>query len=354
MNHKRTLRQHTEHEEIKKKGRMRPQLKLHPIGLALLIAIALIMSMVFMMLNLAQNMPSVPKNTIPLTSENFEDVKLLYTYKNHVWFAKSSTLSHQIYFRSSDGLFSMDIASLQPKILLKNPDIDHFDVTTPSDTFVILKRGHIEVLDSKMTVLHRIDPDGSVRDVALTPANHYLVVLTVDDHMQIWNVASGVLLYTIDADEAFHVGVSPDNKTFATAHLNDNLKLWDAATWRTTPLFAIHHEGVRSIAYNHDGTLLASGNYDGEIKIWNTNDGTLRQQFKITGPVDSLVFSDDEKFLVATDIDNHVYVLDMQTGERVFRQRYDVLLGVYAFLTPGNEYLVIGASGDLQFWGITQ
>jgi WD40 repeat protein len=350
LNHK----EHEEHKEIKKKGRMRPQLKLHPIGLALLIAIALIMSTMFMMLYLAQNMPSVPKNTIPITSENFEDVKLLYTYKNHIWFAKSSTLSHQIYFRSSDGLFSMDIASLQPKILLNNPDIDHFDVTTPSDTFVILKRGHIEVLDSKMAVLHRIDPDGSVRDIALTPSNHYLVVLTVDDHMQIWNVDSGVLLYTIEANEALQVAASRDNKTFATAHSGGQIKIWDAATWSKTPLFALYHESVFTVAYNNDGTLLASGNYDGEIKLWNTNDGTLRQEFKATDSIDGLIFSDDERFLVVTDWDKCVSVFDMQMGKRVFWQCYDIIGGVFAFLTPENRFLVIGINGDLQFWGITQ
>jgi WD40 repeat protein len=117
----------------------------------------------------------------------------------------------------------------------------------------------------------------------------------------LWDVASGKEKTTVIGPEsAFPESccVSPDGKTLATSDGNKTIYLWDVAGGHHIHTLIGHTYNFRSMAFSGDGRVLASRDVSGTIKVWDL--ASVPRLFRgHTGPIDSVVFSGDDKTLLS-------------------------------------------------------
>ncbi len=144
-----------------------------------------------------------------------------------------------------------------------------------------------------------------------------------DETVELWDITTGnrrVILKT--ADIVFCLEYSPDGKTLliSVAGLEGRILLWNVASQRfraalgngSLPFCLPFSDDV---AFSRDGTTLATTN-EGSIVLWDTKTWEQRAVLKRhKGPVDTLTFSPDGRFLAAPGAAGNVQVWSLVTNE---------------------------------------
>jgi WD40 repeat protein len=115
-----------------------------------------------------------------------------------------------------------------------------------------------------------------------------------------------------------------------------------------------HQGGVFGVAFSVDGTQAATASADGTVAIWQTTDGTRKQQLKgHKGTVYSVAFSADGSKLLSAGADKEVILWDGAAGTEIRRlvgaseQLYQV-----AFLPGDKQVIAAGVDRVVRIWDI--
>ena len=145
---------------------------------------------------------------------------------------------------------------------------------------------------------------------------------------------------------------SPDGKRFATASLDREIKLWDAATNKEIKTLVGHTDFVFSIAFSSDGKRLLSGSADRTARLWNLNSGLeLLQLTGHQGGIQQAVFAKDESLIACASSDGTARIYEGNTGHFLLTLRgHQNKLECIAF-SPNGQLIVTGSSDKtLRFW----
>jgi WD40 repeat protein/tetratricopeptide (TPR) repeat protein len=99
------------------------------------------------------------------------------------------------------------------------------------------------------------------------------------------------------------VAFSPDGETLALGSYEGTVQLWDVATGRLLETLEGHSSGVSAVVFSPDGRTLASGSGDQTVRLWNVE--TRRELMQLDpggielGRVSTLAFSPDGMQLLA-------------------------------------------------------
>jgi HEAT repeats/WD domain, G-beta repeat/WD40-like Beta Propeller Repeat len=97
------------------------------------------------------------------------------------------------------------------------------------------------------------------------------IAFTIDQTVQIWDVATKHLLFTYPAGS---FAWSPDGRYIASTNGDGTVQVWNAKTRQTIYVYkgqAREQGGVNTLAWSPDGTRIASGGKD--IHIWDATTG---------------------------------------------------------------------------------
>ena len=109
---------------------------------------------------------------------------------------------------------------------------------------------------------------------------------------------------------------SPDGRDSPPRAATGTVKVWDAATGRTSSPSRGTPTPVMSVAFSPDGRRLASASEDGTVKVWDAATGQEALTLKgHTGAVTSVAFSPDGRRLASASDDGTVKVWDAATGQ---------------------------------------
>ncbi|MFB9709410.1 WD40 repeat domain-containing protein, partial [Streptosporangium nondiastaticum] len=167
------------------------------------------------------------------------------------------------------------------------------------------------------------------------------------------------------------VAFSPDGRTLATGSGDNTVRLWEAATGRTTATLTGHTEPVSSVAFSPDGKLLATSSDDKTVRLWEVTTGrttaTLTNRSTVpsptaplsppiiyTGGFHSVAFSPDGRFLAAGSGDDAVWLREVDTGfiNTILTGHTDGVCSV-AF-SPDGETLATGSRDNTaRLWKLT-
>ncbi|QHG20593.1 PD40 domain-containing protein [Nostoc sp. ATCC 53789] len=95
-----------------------------------------------------------------------------------------------------------------------------------------------------------------VRAVAISPSGQTLVSGGRDDTIKFWNLRTGKLLHSLDAqsDGITSIAISPDGKRIVTGGISTpTMKVWDLRTFLMLKGDSGHTQPVETIAISSDG-----------------------------------------------------------------------------------------------------
>jgi len=199
--------------------------------------------------------------------------------------------------------------------------------------------------------------DSRVRAIAFSPDGARIACGNLDGELQVWDAADGSRVQAWSAHRGLILAVafSPDGRRVASAGTDWRMKLWELG--RSDPIGERqHHEWVNAVAFSPDGQHIAtgsadlsirigrptappeveicgahahwvnavafldhgrvvvSGGNDGAIRFWDTRTGQeLAALSSLWGPIDTLVVTDDERFL-AIGTARAVQLIDLGTA----------------------------------------
>ena len=190
----------------------------------------------------------------------------------------------------------------------------------------------------------REDLTDSAKSLAFSPDGKILVSAGwVDEAIIVWDVATGNKLGAHRGHKTgvLSVAFSPDGKTLASRGRDNNVILWDVATWSSVRTLEDieDEEGERGIAFSPDGKILASGGKEvGDVFLWDVKTGqkiaTLSE--KDLRHVGSIAFSSDGRILAAANNDT-VTLWDVAAGNKIKTLKYSRgTFHLIAFSPDGN------------------
>jgi WD40 repeat protein len=104
--------------------------------------------------------------------------------------------------------------------------------------------------------------------VAFSPDSSLLVTSGAGNHMALWDVSTGELVYSFPghAGAVRHAAFSPDGRTLASASLDGFIRLWDVASGNN--FLILPSVSPWSIAFSPDGAYLYASNRAGELRVY--------------------------------------------------------------------------------------
>ncbi len=139
--------------------------------------------------------------------------------------------------------------------------------------------------------------------------------------VRVWDTESAELKYTVGGHEGsiFDVAWSPANDCFATAGYDHCVKIWDAKDGKEQRKLAIP-AGVaaRSVAFAPRGPLLAAGSARGEVVVWSRDDWKERRILRgHVNWVHAVAFAPNGRWLASGGSDMLLKIWDAGTGEEI-------------------------------------
>ncbi|MCY1001099.1 WD40 repeat domain-containing protein [Myxococcus sp. MISCRS1] len=173
------------------------------------------------------------------------------------------------------------------------------------------------------------------------------------DNVQVWDVATGQRLQTMEGHEGEVRGIawSADGKRLASGSRAHDARVWDVETGEQLHVFGRQEGQVTSVAFSPDGTLLAVGNLGWRIHLYDLDTGEKVRTLKgHQQSVLSVAFHPSGRWLVSGASDDTVRVWDVSTGEQVARLDTQRSVSTVAF-SPDGEWL---AWADLDDVGVAE
>ncbi|KAB8333912.1 NACHT domain-containing protein [Scytonema tolypothrichoides VB-61278] len=209
-----------------------------------------------------------------------------------------------------------------------------------------------------------------VNSVVFSPNGQTLASGSTDQTVRIWDVSTGKCLKILQGHTRVRsVAFCPSGATLATGSHDEMIRIWDVTTGKCLKTLQGHTKGVQSVTFaspigdaartqrcanSHNGQLLASTSDDKTVRLWDVDAGecliTLQGH---SHPVESVVFSPDDKILVSVSHDQTVRLWDVSTGEclKIF-QGYTSWVPSVAF-SPDSQILVTGNHFFASLWHLS-
>ncbi|WP_285577241.1 WD40 repeat domain-containing serine/threonine protein kinase [Actinoallomurus iriomotensis] len=134
--------------------------------------------------------------------------------------------------------------------------------------------------------------------------------------VRLWNAATRKTTATLTGHKKLveAAAFSPDGRILATGSADHTVRLWDPAGRKTKATLTRHRDTVSDLAFSPDGRILASGSYDKTVRLWDAATGNAVAT--LGGHPDwinAVVFSPDGRTLAAGSKDGSTRLWDVAT-----------------------------------------
>jgi WD40 repeat protein len=197
------------------------------------------------------------------------------------------------------------------------------------------------------------DGEAPARETAFSPDGRLLATTSASGlvtfrHMPGLRVARTV----VHQGGATAIAFSPDDRWFATAGYDHNVRLWEIATGR--PIRTLGGSGgtIWTIAVSPDGRLIAAAGEDKIVRIWSTDSGRLLHALRGHSlNIWQVDFSPDGSRLASAGFDKSVRIWDPRSGAlvRLLEGHNQAVVGL-AYSRDGARLASSGDDSTIRLW----
>ena len=196
----------------------------------------------------------------------------------------------------------------------------------------------------------------AVNAVALSATGRQAASGSQDNLLRLWDVPSGLLLRTFDAQTSGinSVAFSPDGHRVLTGGSDNRLRIWDVAAGQAITVMEGHAGEVLSAAFSPNGLLALSGSKDKTLKLWDAGTGQLLKTFEgHTEDVLAVAFSADGRLALSASADKTLKLWDIETGQivKTFEGHADAVTSA-AFSADGLHALSGSRDKTVKLWDV--
>lgn len=174
-----------------------------------------------------------------------------------------------------------------------------------------------------------------------------------DNRIRIWDARTGkeIQEYHRHSNGIDTIVFSPDGKQFVTI-ASDSLNIWDAESKQILLQKKDIYPRVEAVAFNPEGTKIAMAQgYNIVILDIETLDIETGLELYITGhtgPIHSIAYSPDGKYIVSDALDDDIHVWDAVTGRLIKRiEGYNEDYCYVSYSPDGKHIIVASSEGNI-------
>ena len=194
----------------------------------------------------------------------------------------------------------------------------------------------------------------AVTGCAISPSGDFIVSVSYDRTLKIWDVHTGQELRTLQGHTDFVTGcaISPAGDTIVSASDDRTLKVWDAHTGQELRTLRGHTDRVLGCAISPSGDTIVSASRDKTLKIWDLHTGQeVRTLHGHTHWVTSCAINPSGDTILSGSWDETLKIWDLHTGQEV-RTLHGHRNTVYGCAISPSGDTIVSASSDqtLKVW----
>ncbi|MES1215154.1 MAG: WD40 repeat domain-containing protein, partial [Bacteroidota bacterium] len=161
---------------------------------------------------------------------------------------------------------------------------------------------------------------GKILSAKFSPDGKYLVAVSLDKTVKVWESLTGKLLYPLEAYTQYFdinniVSFSNDSKYIATISLFDTtVKVWESSSGKLIHSLKGHTKKILSVSFSPDGKCITSTSRDTSIMVWDSYTGKLLHSLEGY----SANFSPDGKYIVTESYGSTVKVWENYSGKLLY------------------------------------
>jgi WD40 repeat protein len=145
---------------------------------------------------------------------------------------------------------------------------------------------------------------------------------SIDREVRVWNAATGTIIWrrkAIDPDCSYGIPLpavltwSPDSRHLAFPQANFEIGIVDATNGKPVGSLSGHRYPVRTVAWSPGGSRIVSGGQRGELRVWNSVTGQPVAARNIGAGVNAICWRPDGSRVAGAATDNTVYLWDLNS-----------------------------------------